>query len=169
MRLLRVYDTAGNYQEPASLEGNSMKLNSPVRVFAALLVLVLALALIAGCAPSARSARNAAETLLTYEKFNQWDKVWEMMHPDSQAAWESRSTFLNEFPQATSNLKSFEMGKAKKLSSWTLPGTESTYNEVAEIPVTLVYSTTSGEVERSSIMHPVYYEGQWRFFRNPAR
>ena len=145
-----------------------MKLDSPVKACAVLLALLLMLALAAGCSSSARSASKAAETLLTYEKFNQWDEVWEMMHPDSQASWESRSAFLNEFPKATSNLKSFELGKAKKLHSWTLPSTRKTYDGVAEIPATLVYSTTSGEIERSSIMHPVFYDGEWRFFRNPV-
>ena len=87
---------------------------------------------------------QAAETLLTYEKFNQWDKVWEMMHPDSQAAWESRSAFLNEFPQATSNLKSFELGKAKKLSSWTLPGTGKTY-VIAHLIATLLAANPAAQ------------------------
>lgn len=145
-----------------------MKRNKAVKTAAALLILVVALVLAMGCAPSARSAGKAAETLLNYEKFNQWDKVWEMMHPDSQAAWGSRSDFLEQFPRKTSNLKSFELGKAKKLSSWTLPDSGKTYEPAAEIPVTLVYSTTSGEIQRSSIMHPVYYDGQWRFFRNPS-
>lgn len=144
-----------------------MKPKSAIQAVTALVVLILALAPAAGCGPSARSALNAAETLLTCEKFNQWDKVWEMMHPDSQAAWGSRDAFLERFPRKTSNLKSFELGKAKKLPSWTSENGK-TYEQVAEIPVTLVYSTTSGEMERSTIMHPVYYEGQWRFFRNPA-
>lgn len=160
---------SGGDGKPANLEEDSMKLNHTVKAFAVLLILILTLVLAGGCSPSARSAQKAADTLLTYEKFNQWDKVWEMMHPDSQATWESRSTFLNEFPKATSNLKSYELGKAKKLPSWTSQETGRTYEEVVEIPVTLVYSTTSGEMQRSSIMHPVYYEGQWRFFRNSSK
>ncbi len=143
-----------------------MKMRIRTFVLAACSIILLCAAASAGCSSPTRSAKSAAETLLTYEKYNQWEQAWEMLHPDSQAIWTNKTAFISELDHPLSNLKSFEIGKAKTVSSWTSQSTNRTYSDVVEITVTLIYSTASGEVERSDMIHAVKISDSWKFFQH---
>ena len=122
-----------------------------------------------GCGSQARAAKSATEAFLTYEKFNQWDNVWGMLHPDSQAAWDSKNAFINVLNQPSSNLVRFKIGKAKTVPSWSPQQADTTYSHVVEIPVMLVYSTVYGETERYQMIHTVNIGGSWKFFQYPKK
>ena len=133
------------------------------------LIVVTGLVISSGCMPQAREARRSADTFLTYQKYNQWDLVWEMLHSDSQNAWADRQTFMAQLNQPSSNLVLFKMEKARELPSWTHPGSSISYNNVVEIPVLLIYSTTNGKLKRYQMLHTVNVNGNWKFFQYPKR
>ena len=118
-----------------------------------------------GCITKASSARSALKTLLTYEKYNQWEEVWEMLHPDSQAVWGDINTFIKEMNHPTMSLKSFKIRGARTTSEWTSRSIGKTYYDVVVFPTTLVYSTNCGEMERSLMIHTVQFDGSWKFFQ----
>jgi hypothetical protein len=132
-------------------------------------VLLLSLVISGGCTSPTKGARAATKTFLTYQKQNQWDKVWEMVHPDSQAAWADRNTFVKEMDKPSSNLIRFTVGKAKTMTSWTHPGTNTSYSDIVEVPVTLIYSTLYGKMERYQMVHTIYIDSNWKFFQYPAK
>jgi hypothetical protein len=117
-----------------------------------------------GCTQDARQAKSALEQFLTYQKYNQWEQVWGMLHPDSQADWSDEGEFIGQYDQPLSNLKSFKLEKARVLLSWSPRNKGKTYSNVVEIPATLVYSREYGETERSDIIHAVKHDGYWKFF-----
>jgi hypothetical protein len=120
-----------------------------------------------GCSSQTRGAKAATKTFLTLEKHNQWDKVWEMLHPDSQAAWGNQNAFEKAMNKPSANLISFKVGKAKIATSWTHPGTQKSYSDIVEIPATLVYSTVWGKLERFQMVHTLNINGDWKFFQYP--
>lgn len=132
----------------------------------ALAIILLCMPLLTGCRLSKRSAKSAAEDLLNHEKYNQWEEAWEMLHPDSQAVWGDKDVFITEMDQPLRNLKSYEIEKAKRVSSWTSPSTGKTYPDVVEMPVTFIYSTVNGDMQRSTIIHAVVYDNMWKFFQH---
>ena len=129
------------------------------------LLILISMTALTGCMLSAWSAKSAVATFLTYEKYNQWEQAWEMLHPDCQAIWDDKEEFTSKLNQPLTNLKSFEIGNAKIIPSWTFSSTGKTYPDVAEIPITLIYSTTHGDMERSSMIHAVKLEDDWLFFQ----
>ena len=132
----------------------------------ALAVILVCLSVSTGCQLSTRSAKSAAEKLLNHEKYNRWDKAWEMLHPDSQAVWGDKYVFIDRMDQPLRNLKEFEIGKAKRIPSWTSPGTGKIYSNAVEMPVTFIYSTVNGEMQRSTMIHAVAHEDRWKFFQH---
>ena len=132
----------------------------------ALAVILMCIPVLTGCRLSTRSARSAAEDLLNHEKYNQWEEAWEMLHPDSQAVWGDRSAFIDRMNQPLRNLKDFKIEKAKRIPSWISPGTSKVYSDVVEMPVTFIYSTVNGDMQRSTIIHAVAYDGEWKFFQH---
>jgi hypothetical protein len=133
-------------------------------VFVIMIVILLSGILLPGCAADTRQATSALEQYLTYQKYNQWEEVWGMLHPDSQAEWSSESEFIQKYDQPLSNLKAFELEKPRIVASWSPRNRDKTYSNVVEIPATLVYSREYGEVERSDIIHAVKQDGNWKFF-----
>ena len=133
-------------------------------IFIMVISILLSGLLSMGCTPDARQAKSALEQFLTYQKYNQWEQVWGMLHPDSQADWSSEDEFIEKYDQPLSNLKEFELEKAGVISSWSPRSNDKTYSNVVEIPATLVYSREYGEVERSDIIHAIKHDGQWKFF-----
>ena len=89
-----------------------------------------------------------------------------MLHPDSQATWDSEEEFILQYDQPLINLVSYKLEKARAVSSWNSKSLEKTYTDIVEIPVTLIYSRQYGETERSTIVHAVKYNGNWKFFLN---
>jgi hypothetical protein len=136
------------------------------RTYIAIIVVMMLVSglLLMGCTPDARQAKSALEQFLTYQKYNQWEQVWGMLHPDSQAEWTSEDEFIGKYDQPLSNLKSYKLGKARLVSSWSPRNKGKTYSNVVEIPVTLVYSREYGDIERSDIIHAVKHDGYWKFF-----
>jgi len=131
---------------------------------------ILVLTMLTGCIVKTQSAKSTLKTFLTYEKYNQWDEAWEMLHPDSQASWVNRETFVEEMNQPSTNLKAFKIGRARLESSWTSRSTGKTYHEVVAFPTTLIYSSAHyGEIERSMIIHAVQLSGSWKFIQQPDR
>ena len=132
----------------------------------ALAVVLVCIPVLTGCRLSTRSAKSAAEDLLEHEKYNRWENAWEMLHPDSQAVWGDKNAFIEKMDQPLRNLKKFKIGKAKRIPSWTSPGTGKTYSDVVEMPVTFIYSTISGDMQRSTMMHAVVHDNKWKFFQH---
>ena len=136
-----------------------------VIIFSILILLLSALAT-TGCTSDTRSAKSALKQFFTYQKYNEWEQVWGMLHPDSQATWSSEEEFILKHDQPLANLKSYKLEKARTASSWSPRSLEKTYSSVVEIPVTLTYSREYGETERSTIVHAVKYNETWKFFIN---
>ena len=135
------------------------------KVILVMLTLVLLFGLVSiGCTSDKYQAKKALTEFLTYHKYNQWDQVWGMLHPDSQAAWDSEDEFIQTYNQSMSGLKTFELGKSEVLSSWTSRGNGKTYSNVVEIRATMVFSGESGEAEQSDTIHAVESNGSWKFF-----
>jgi len=143
-----------------------MKNNIGTIGLVALAVILVCTSVSAGCQLSTRSAKSAAEKLLDHEKYNRWEKAWEMLHPDSQAVWGDKNVFIDKMDQPLRNLKEFEIGKAKRIPSWTSPGTSKIYSDVVEMPVTFIYSTVSGDTQRSIMIHAVAHDNRWKFFQH---
>lgn len=133
-------------------------------ILGTIIIMLLSGLLSMGCTQDARQAKSALEQFLTYQKYNQWEQVWGMLHPDSQADWSSEDEFIRKYDQPLSNLKSFKLEKARLISSWSPRSKENTYSNVVEIPATLVFSREFGETERSDIIHAVMHDGRWKFF-----
>jgi hypothetical protein len=148
-----------------------IEMNNWGKVFITVICLVIVIGLVVsgGCMPQTREAKKSANTFLTYEKYNQWDQVWEMLHSDSQNAWPDRQIFMDQMNQPSSNLVHFKMEKARILPSWTHPSTNISYANVVEIPVVLVFSTVYGKLERYQMLHTVNVNGNWKFFQYPRR
>ena len=149
----------------AMVNVRNMAMKKFVIIFSILILLVSMLAT-AGCASGTRSAKSSLKQFFTYQKYNQWEQVWGMLHPDSQATWSSEDEFILKYDQLLINLVSYKMEKARALSSWNSRSLKKTYSDVVEIPVTLIYSRQYGETERSTIVHAVKYNGSWKFFLN---
>ena len=120
------------------------------KVFILVVCLIFAISpvITGGCISQTRAAKAETKAFLTYEKNNQWNKAWEMLHPDSQVAWGNQKAFIKAMDQPSSNLIRFEIGKARALTSWTNPNTDTSYSNIMKIPVTLVYSTVYGKMKR---------------------
>jgi hypothetical protein len=143
----------------------NMAMKKSVIIFS-IFVLLLAVLATAGCASDTRSAKSSLKQFFTYQKYNQWEQVWGMLHPDSQATWDSEDEFILKYDQPLINLISYELEKAETVSSWNSRSLQKTYSDVVEIPVTLTYSRQYGETQRSTIVHAVKYNGNWKFFLN---
>ena len=129
-------------------------------------ILLLSLLATTGCASDTRSAKSSLKQFFTYQKYNQWEQVWGMLHPDSQATWSSEEEFIRQYDQPLINLTSYKLEKAGTVSSWNSRSLKKTYSDVVEIPVTLIYSRQYGETERSTIVHAIKYNDNWKFFLN---
>lgn len=143
----------------------NITIKKPVIIFS-ILVLLLSMLAATGCASDTRSAKSELKQFFTYQKYNQWEQVWGMLHPDSQATWDSEDEFILKYDQPLVNLVSYKLEKAGTASSWNSRSLQKTYSDVVEIPVTLIYSRQYGETERSTIVHAVKYNGDWKFFLN---
>lgn len=143
-----------------------MKSRTGINVLIVFMLLLLSSITLTGCIFKTQPAKSALKTFLTYEKYNQWEEAWSMLHPDSQATWGDSATFVKEMNHPTISLKKFRFGRAVILASWISRGTNKTYYDVVRFPTTLVYSTTYGEMERSQMIHTVLLDGKWTFFQN---
>lgn len=130
-------------------------------------IVIISSVILGGCMSQTRAARAEAKTFLTYAKYNQWDKAWEMLHPDCQSAWENQNTFINMMNSSSQNLIRFKLRKAIAIASWHHAGTDTSYSDVIEIPVSLIYSTTYGEKKRYQMIHTININGNWKFFQYP--
>jgi hypothetical protein len=146
-----------------------MKSRTTVSILIACTLCLLISLTLTGCIFKTQPAKSALKTFLTYEKYNQWEEAWAMLHPDSQAAWEDMNTFVKEMNHPTSSLKKFSFGRATVMPSWTSRSSNKTYTDVVRFPTTLVYSTNYGEMERSQMIHAVQLDGNWKFFQNRNR
>jgi hypothetical protein len=119
--------------------------------------------------PSLELAGTSYEQFLTYEKFRQFEKMWPMLHPDSQDIFDDADDYVSGKDNPYS-LKEWAIGLPQLVAQWTcestetLIGTDATYSNVAEVPVTWVYSTALGDMERSQMVHAVAVNGAWKYF-----
>jgi hypothetical protein len=143
----------------------NMAMKKTVIIFS-ILVLLLSVLGTAGCASDTRSAKSSLKQFFAYQQYNQWEQVWGMLHPDSQATWDSEEEFILKYDQPLVNLVSYKLEKAETVSSWNSRSLQKTYSDVVEIPVTLTYSRQYGETQRSTIVHAVKYNGNWKFLLN---
>lgn len=141
------------------------------------IILIAGLAL-NGCSPSPESlVKTEYETFETYQKFKQWDKMWEMLHLDCQALFNNKADFVRQMEDAaeTISLKNFTIGNIEIIPQWTNAtrensiGTDKTYANVAEIQVTFIYSTILGDHEYSQTVHSVKSNDRWAFFIGKKR
>jgi len=115
-------------------------------------------------------AKTAYETLLTYRKFQQFEKMWPMLHPDIQDIHGNVGEFVKGMESSPILLKDWEIYSPQLIAQWTCKSTEAsicsdkTYSNVAEIPVTQVLTTILGERERSQVIHAVAVDNDWKFF-----
>jgi len=119
--------------------------------------------------PSLELAKAEFENFLTYMKFNQWDKLWSMLHPDMKAVYGNEEEFAKNMEQRL-NVKDSIIGPIQVIPQWIcrstedLLGTEKTYSNVVEIPTTFIYTAVFGETEMSQMMYGVGVEKEWKFF-----
>jgi hypothetical protein len=121
-----------------------------------------------------QTPKAALETLLTYEEHRQWDKMWTMLHPDSQALFTDQAEFIKQMDDLSSStilgLKGFTIRAVEIIPSWTSKSGDDSifpnkiYTDVAEIQLTNVYSTLLGDRNVLQRMHCVKYANEWRFF-----
>jgi hypothetical protein len=118
---------------------------------------------------SISAIKSTYETFLTYEKYKQWDKMWDMLHPDSQMLFGSKAYFIEYETEANSDvsIKSFEIGNIEIISTWNFDVIDKVYNNVAEIQQSIVVSSIFGDVENSKVVHSVLYNNNWCFFWSP--
>lgn len=120
--------------------------------------------------PSLDLAKTTYETYLTYEKFQQFEKIWPMLHPDIQDIHGDVDEFVKGMESRQYFLKDWEINLPQLIPQWTCKsteesiGTDKTYSNVAEIPVTFVLTTIIGEIERSQMIHAVAIDNEWKFF-----
>ena len=95
--------------------------------------------------------------------------MWYMLHPDMQGIYVDVGGFIMNMGMRP-HLKGWVIGSLQIVSQWAskstvdLVGTEKTYSNAAEIPVTFVYSTTLGEIEQSQMMNAVAVNNDLKFF-----
>ncbi|GAH16966.1 unnamed protein product, partial [marine sediment metagenome] len=96
--------------------------------------------------------------------------MWPMLHPDIQDIHGDVDEFVKSMESRQYFLKDWEINSPQLIPQWTCKsteesiGTDKTYSNVAEIPVTFVLTTIIGETERSQMIHSVAVDNDWKFF-----
>jgi len=100
---------------------------------------------------------------------SQHDYLWDYMHPDDQAYWESKENYATIFKKlheiATKQgviSPIFEIGKnIRKLDAWTHGITGKKYNDVMEVPVEGKINENNGKINLDYFQK---VDGVWRYF-----
>jgi predicted small lipoprotein YifL len=120
-------------------------------------------------------AEASYDTFCKYQKLGQYEKMWSMLHPDAQKLYGSVDEFTAYWENEGVSLKDWEVFPAELIPEWThestetMIGTDKTYSNVAEIPVTLVLSSTLGDLSIPGEVYAVAYENEWRYLFKKSR
>lgn len=100
---------------------------------------------------------------------NQFDVIWNNMHPDDQKNWGSESDYISLQQKAYEienkngyGVKSYKVdNKTKLLPSWQSKITDKTYKNVTEVSVEAMFM--NGETEKYSY-NWIKVDGRWKYF-----
>lgn len=109
---------------------------------------------------------------LTGGKNGQFDYLWDLMHPDDQAYWESKEKYkslLSERNTIATKLgttqKSSTIGtNIRQLETWKSPITNKEYKNVTEVPVEIVMVIDGKEQPQTDLQHFALADGYYRYF-----
>ena len=145
-----------------------------------IVIVFLALVLMAGCGgntnpsppsqPQAEKPEDTASTILKLSTYQQWDQLYQYVHPDVQAKF-TKEQFVSERTQngaALATVKDFTVDTAILLPTWTDgAGTGKVYQNVVEVPFMITFS--SGMTYRGTMHLAKTSDGSWRYFWWPEK
>lgn len=126
-------------------------------------------------------AKEAVKTFMKYQKFRQWNKIWEMLHPDSQGLFNKDKDEYTTYMEARPfSIESFTIGSVEVLPRWTFQctedviGTDKTYSSVTQMQVTMIASgvlddMVINDIEISWTSHAIKIDDNWKLFSGMNR